>query len=126
MNKTYTLREDEIGGGLYRRIYLLVRKNRWTRQAIGATTGLAGGMLSIILGALLWAVVVSLPAPGSFRSFLNVLEIVLFALSLPLLALGASCLDLLEKKPPILPLPAKSQPAGCERLIPFDHNPHRN
>jgi hypothetical protein len=97
MNKTYTLLEDDIGGELYRRIYLLVRKNRWTRPSIGATMGLAGGMLSIILGALLWAVIVSHLASGSFGSFLNALEIVLFALSLPLLVLGTYCLDLLEK-----------------------------
>jgi hypothetical protein len=38
-----------------------------------------------------------------------------FALPLPLLALGAYCLDLLEKRSPILPLPANSQPASFER-----------
>jgi hypothetical protein len=71
MNKIYILPKDELGGDLYRRICFLVSKNRGTRQSIGAAFGLAAGMLSIILGALLWAVIVSLPAAGSLGSFLN-------------------------------------------------------
>ena len=116
MNKIYILPKDELGGELYRRICLLISKNRWTRQSIGAAFGLAGGMLSIILGAVLWAII-QLLAPGSFGSFLNGLEIVFFALALPLLALGAYCLDLLETKASILPLHAKSPPVGFERLL---------
>ena len=114
MNKIYVLQKDELRGELYQRIYLLIRKNRWTRQSIGAGVGLAGGLLSIILGALLWAVV-PLLATGSFRSFLNVVEILFFALSLPLLALGAYCLDLLEMQAPNLSLPAKPQSDGSNR-----------
>ena len=126
MNRIYVLPKDVLGEGIYRRIYLLIKKNRWDSAAIGATFGLVGGMLSIILGAMLWAVV-PLLAPVSLGSFLNVLEIVFFILPLPLLALGAYCLDLLERKPPNLPLPVKSQPAGFEsrhRLRP--HRPHQN
>lgn len=107
MNKIYVLQKDELGGELYRRIYLLIRKNRWNRQSIGASLGLIGGLLSIILGSLLWAVVPFL-MQGGFGSFLNSVEILFFALSLPLLALGVCCLDLLEKSPPLLPLPAGS------------------
>ena len=118
MNKIYVLEKDELRDELYRRIYLLIRKNRWTRQSIGASLGLAAGLLSIILGAVLWAIV-SLLAPGSFRSSLNAVDILFFAFSLPLLAFGAYCLDLLEKRAPILPLPAKSQPDGygCWRRL---------
>ena len=105
MNKIYVLQKDELGGELYRRIYLLISKNRWTRQSIGASVGLIGGLLSIILGSVLWAIVHFL-VRGGFESFLNTVELLLFALSLPLLALGVYCLDLLEKSPPILPLPA--------------------
>jgi hypothetical protein len=126
MNRIYVLPKDVLGEGIYRRIYLLIKKNRWDRAAVGAALGLAGGMLSIILGALLWAVV-PLLAPVSHGSFLNVLEIVFFILPLPLLALGAYCLDLLEKSPPVIPLSAKSQPAGFEnwhRLRP--QRPHQN
>lgn len=113
MNKIYILPKDELGGELDRRICLLISKNRGTRQSIGAAFGLAGGMLSIILGAVLWGIVLLL-APGSFGSFLNGLEIVFFALALPLLASGAYCLDLLEKKSTIIPLPAKSQSGGFQ------------
>lgn len=103
MNEIYVLQKDELGGELYRRIYLLIRKNRWSRQSIGASVGLAGGLLSIITGSLLWAIVHFLVRDG-FGSFLNAVEILFFALSLPLLALGVYCLDILEKSPPILPL----------------------
>jgi hypothetical protein len=108
MNEIYVLQKDELGGELYRRIYMLIRKNSWTRQSIGASVGLTGGLLSIILGSLLWAIVSFLVRDG-FGSFLNSVEILFFALSLPLLALGVYCLDLLEQRPPILPLPVGSR-----------------
>ena len=113
MNKVNVLQRDEPGGELYRRIYLLIRKNRGTRPSIGASIGLAGGLLSIILGALLWTIV-ALLAPDNFGSFLNAVEIISFALSLPLLALGAYCLDLLEKSSTLIPLPARSLPDGSD------------
>src|SRR5215212_5644613 len=102
MKRIYNLPKDELGEGFYRRIYLLIKKNRGDWATRLATFGLAGGMLSIILGAFLWAIA-PLLAQGNFKSFLNVSEIVFFVLPLPLLALGAYCLDLLEKRPPILP-----------------------
>ncbi len=126
MNRIHNLPKDELGEGLYRRIYQLTKKNRGNWAARGATFGLAGGMLAILLGALLWAIV-PLLSQGSLRSSLNVLETVFFVLPLPLLALGAYCLDLLEKRPPILPLPSKSPLADLEsqhRLRP--QRPHQN
>jgi hypothetical protein len=108
MNKINTLREDALGEALYQRIYLLIRKNRWEWPSIGASFGLAGGMLLTILGLLLWFTVEFL-MPGPFSSFLNIIEIVFFTLTLPMLALGAHCLDLLEKRPPVLPTPARPQ-----------------
>lgn len=116
MNKRYILRKDEPGGELYGRIHFLVRNNGWTRQSIGATLGVVGGTLSIILGALSWMVVYML-APGRFESFLNTAEVVLFAFSLPLLALGACCLDLLEKSSPLLSLSTHSRFVCFERLV---------
>lgn len=115
MNKTYMLPEDDLGGEVYRRVYLLVNKNWGGWQSIGATIGLAGGVLSTPWALLLWAAVKFL-TPSGIGTTLSLLSNVLFALSLPLLALGASCLDLLEKKPPVLPLPAESQPASPRRL----------
>lgn len=126
MNKIYVLQEDELRGELYRRIYHLVKRDRWTRQSIGASIGLAGGLLSIILGTLLW-MIVPLLTPGRFGSLLNTVEITFFALSLPLMALGAYCLDLLEKKTPDPPLPAKSHFAAPARLLRLRTKyPHKN
>ncbi len=126
MNTIYVLPKDELGEGLYRRIYLLVKETRGGWDTIGAAFGLAGGTLSIVLGALLW-VVVSLLAPGGLRSFLNVLETAFFVLPIPLLALASYCLDLLEKRFPFLPSPADSRPAGFESPHRFrPHRPHQN
>jgi hypothetical protein len=116
MNKIYVLPKDELRGEPYSRIRLLVKKNGWTLQSICATSGLAGGLLSITLGALLW-MVVPLLTPGRFGSFLNMVEILFFALSLPLLVLGACCLDLLETSSPILPLPTRPYAVSFKRLI---------
>ena len=114
MNEIFILPKDELDGGLYRRIYLLVRKDRWSWQSAGATFGIAGGMLSIILGLWLWALVQFL-APVGFGSSLHLLSNIFLVIPLPLLAWGAYCLDLLEKRPPTLPLPAKSQVTVSER-----------
>jgi hypothetical protein len=126
MNTTYVLQEDELRGELYQRLWLLIRKNRWTWQSICASMGLAGGLLSIALGTLLWMVVPVL-TPGGFGPFLNTVEFTFFLLSLPLMALGAYCLDLLEKVSPPLPLPAELRLKGRRR---WQHlrarHPHKN
>ena len=100
MNEVYPLPADDSGDLLYRRIYLLVSKDVWGWPSIGAVCGLAGGLLSVILGGLLW-VVVRLLATGVFGALLNRVELVFFVLTLPLLALGAHCLDLLEQARPL-------------------------
>ncbi|MDQ1592234.1 MAG: hypothetical protein QOG71_2861 [Pyrinomonadaceae bacterium] len=114
--KVYLLREDDLRGEVYRRVYLLMSKNRWTWQSLGATFGISGGMLSLLTALLLWATVRFLTAGGSV-SALHTCEIVFFALPLPLLALGVHCLDLLEKKLPTLPLPANAPPADFKRWL---------
>lgn len=122
----YTRREDELGGDLHRRIYLLIRKNLWARQSVGAAFGLSGGMLSIISGVLLWTTVRFLPA-GVVVSVLNALEILFFLLWLPLLLLGVHCLDLLEKELHTFPLPDNFQPAYFNRwLLLRPTRPHNN
>lgn len=126
MNKIYTLREDDLGDVLYQRIFLLIAKNRWAWQSLGAALGLAGGMLSILLGALLW-IIVRFLATGRLGSYLNTVEILFFVLTLPLLALGAYCLDLLEKKSPLLPSPSKSRPVNLDlRHHLRSKRPHNN
>jgi hypothetical protein len=126
MNKNYTLRDYDEEGLLYRRIYLLIRKNGLKGQAIGAALGLCGAMLSIILGGLLWAALHFL-ALGALASLLTALEIIFFVLPLPLLALGACCLDLLEKRVSLLPAQSATQLAPLDRSqrLRFRH-PHNN
>ena len=110
MSKIYTLREDDLGSALYLRIYLLLSKRRGGWQSAGAAFGLAGGMLSLPAALLLWAAARFI-APVGTAAAMNVLSNVFFALPLPLLALGAYCLDLLERKPPVLPSTARCRPA---------------
>ncbi len=117
MDKIYTLPEDVLRGGIYRRILLLLGKNRGGWQSAVAAGGLFGGLLSIVLGFLDWGVVGLIAPAGALGSFLNRAGIVLFILPLPLLALGAHCLDLLEKKAPPLPLPAESRPATPRQTV---------
>lgn len=110
MKNTYPLPEDDLRGELYWRMLLLVCKKRGGWPRVGAVVGLAGGALSMPLALVLWATTrFFLVAPT-----LGVLCNVLFALALPLLALGAVCLDRLETKPPIL-LPSAPRPAGTTR-----------
>jgi hypothetical protein len=126
MNKIYVLPQDELGEEIYQRIHQLIKENRCAWATIGAIFGLVSGTFSIILGAVLW-IIVQFLSPGEPRSFLNVLDTVVFVLPLPLLGLAAYCLDLLEKMAPIIPLMDKSQPADSEsrrRLRP--HRPHQN
>lgn len=103
MNEIYALPEDELKGEIYQRILRLVLKNGWTPESVAAAVGLFGGLLAIVLGGLDWAAFALFAPGGLVGSILDVAGTVLFVLPLPLLALGAYCLDLLEKKSPALP-----------------------
>ena len=116
MNKIDALPEDELRGDIYRRILLLMGKNRGSWESVAAALSLFGGLLAIVLGTLAWAFVGFFAPAGALGSLLDTAGTVLLVLPLPLLALGAYCLDLLEKKPPALPLPAESRPASPMRL----------
>ena len=113
-NKTYALPEDELRGEIYRRVYLLLRKEGGGWHAVGAAFGLGAGTLSVpvalVLGAAAWFLV-----PTSAGPTLHLLSTTLFVLTLPLLALGAFFLDILEKKPPVLELPHAPRPASIRR-----------
>ena len=117
MNKTYTLSEDELRGEIYQRMLRLMWKNRGGRQSVAAAIGLFGGLLSIVLGVLVWAVVGLFAPAGALGTFLDVAGTILFVLPLPLMALGACCLDRLEKKAPPLPLPAAPRPDTPRRVV---------
>ena len=104
--------EDESGGDFYRRILLLLGKNWGSRESVVAAVSLLGGLLAIVLGVLGWGVVELLAPAGTVGSLLDAAGIFLFVLPFPLLALGAYCLDLLEKKRPAPRLPAEPRPTG--------------
>ncbi|HKS29920.1 MAG TPA: hypothetical protein VJS44_19005 [Pyrinomonadaceae bacterium] len=102
--------EDDSGELFFRRIYLLISKNWCEWQSLCALLGLSCGLLSIIAGGLLWAVV-HYVQQGRLGASLNMIEVACFALSLPLLVLGAYCLDLLEQRPPALTSPTREKSA---------------
>lgn len=127
MDKIYELPEDDMRGEIFQRMLRLMGKNWGAWQSVAAAVSLFGGLLCIALGGLDWAFVGLFAPVGALGSFLNTAGTVLLLLPLPLLALGAFCLDLLEKKPPALPLPAEARPAvpaRWHRLRP--RRPHHN
>ena len=96
MSENLELLKDESGVDLYEEIELLIKQNPWTWQSVCAVLGLAGGVLSPFLGTLLIGVAWLIESPEF--SGLHILSIGLFTLPIPLLAGGAHCLDLLERK----------------------------
>ncbi len=106
MSTTYDALENETEIDLYQGVESLIKKNPWAWQSICAVLGLAGGVIAPILGATADVVTWFVHAQP-VNSYLRVSSIVLCALTLPLLILGALCLDLLESKTSKLSTPAK-------------------
>ena len=88
---------------IYEEMHRLIEMNPWAWQSIGAVSGLVGGVLSPVLGTLLIAITWFIHFQG-VNSTLNVICIVSFVLTIPLLTFGAHCLDLLERKTAKRPL----------------------
>lgn len=84
-------------GNIYQQIYELIEKQPGTWQSVGALTGLFGAVLCPLLGVLLGTVTWFVVSPRAI-SVLHVVSVAAFALTVPLLASGAHCLDLIEKK----------------------------
>jgi hypothetical protein len=107
MNTTYALSEGHAEIDFYDEMESLIKKNPWAWQSVCAVLGLAGGVVAPFLGALSdvssWFV-----HSNAVNSFLHVSSIVSCALTIPLLALGGCCLDLLEAKTARLALPAET------------------
>ena len=93
----YETTEGHSYDDLYGRMEFLIgmHPRRW--QSSGAVIGLGGGILSPFLGMLLTATAWFIHSQEAI-SVLNILSIVSFTLTIPLLAFGAYCLDLLEAK----------------------------
>jgi hypothetical protein len=97
MSEHYASQADQAGLDLYQEIEVLIRKNPWAWQSSVALIGLVGGVLAPLMGAVL-DVITWFVNSDKINSLLNVLSIILCAMTIPLLALGAHCLDLLEAR----------------------------
>jgi hypothetical protein len=97
MNTTYESLNVRADIDLYQDIESLIKKNPRAWQSVCAVLGLAGGVIAPILGATsdvaTWFV-----HSQKVNAYLHVSSIVLCALTLPLLILGACCLDMLQAK----------------------------
>jgi hypothetical protein len=82
-------------------IYILIKENKWKWQSLLALIALAGGVLSPVIGTVLNLMVWFIPV-SHLRTLLYETSMVFFAVTLPLLALGSHCLDLLEKKSSVI------------------------
>ena len=94
---------------LYEEFETLIKQNPWAWQSVCAVAALAGAVLTPFLGAA-FDITTWFAASQALNSRLHVLSIVSCALTLPLLMLGAFCLDSLEAKTARLSSPAG--PAG--------------
>ena len=97
MSTTYASPEFETETDLYSKIEALIKKNPRAWQSVCAVLGLAGGVAAPVLGATVDVVSWFVHAQ-SVNFYLHAASIVLCALTLPLLILGALCLDSLEAK----------------------------
>lgn len=96
MRHNYELPED-LDFDIYDRMQRLIRINPWAWQSIGAVSGLVGGVLTPVIGTLIIAVTWFIHSERVV-SYLDGLSIGSFVLTIPLLAFGAHCLDLLERR----------------------------
>jgi hypothetical protein len=78
-------------------LYIWTRRGRWTWQAVGAMLGLGGGVLAAAVGTLLSAVAWVRGGETGGLSLHGVGSILLLSM-IPLLIIGAHCLDLLDKR----------------------------
>ena len=97
MSTTYAAAESETETDLYAEMEALIRKNPRAWRSVVAVLGLAGGLAAPVLGAAAdltaWFI-----HSQYVNSYLHAASIVSCALTLPLLMMGASCLDSLKSK----------------------------
>jgi hypothetical protein len=89
--------EESKGKRLYLKPYSPAKSLGWTWQAMGAVVGLAGGLVTIVFGSV-FSIISWFTKSKSIGSFLGKYGTTLFLLAIPLLILGAHCLDLLDRK----------------------------
>jgi hypothetical protein len=103
MTRNYKLKRNSVCDDPYELIPVLIKKNKGTLESFGVVAGLGGGILTallvIILSIIPWSMRISNIAPA-----IKAINFICLLLILPLLALGAHCLDLLEKRSTELPV----------------------
>lgn len=78
----------------------------WDWCRLGAIIGLSGGIITTVMGSVL-TVITWFTATGVGNSYVRTMGTILLIMTIPLLILGAHCLDLAEKqaekarKPPL-------------------------
>ena len=92
-----SLRELKETEDRLKELYLWTRRTGWTWQAVGAAAGLGGGVLAAAAGSLLSALAWAHGDQSSGLSQHGVGSILLLS-TIPLLVIGAHCLDLLDRK----------------------------
>jgi hypothetical protein len=100
---TIKFNRDEILEEQYLPVYLLIKKNKWRWQSVGAGMTLSGGFLSPVIGAVL-NLLVSYTRLGYERPILFKVSTAFYVIAIPLLLLGAHFLDMLEQKTVELPV----------------------
>ena len=92
-----SLREFKETQSRLNELFLWSSRRGWTWQAAGAMSGLCGGILAAAVGALLSAVAWVRGGETGWLSLHGVGSILLLS-TIPLLILGAHCLDLLDRR----------------------------
>ena len=115
MNNYLDASRDLIADNTFERIGSLTGKSPRTWPTAGAVTGLAGCILAPALGATL-TVISWLISQQRASFYLSRLSTTLFFLTIPLLALGAHCLDLLEAR---AATPSQSTATPFARIAPL-------
>lgn len=96
MNMTYDEFKKSKVSRPEQRLAYRSRSRVWDWRSLGAVCGLAGGVIAALLGSLLTAGSWFTSSGGN--SFIHTLGALLLFLTIPLLCLGAHCLDLMEKR----------------------------
>jgi hypothetical protein len=97
MNATLEVWKEPAESDLYREIGSLIRKNPRRWQTVCAVACLGGSLVAPFLGVML-DVVARFINSVAVNSYLHAVSMILCGLTVPLLILGAACLDLLEAK----------------------------
>lgn len=98
MSMTYDEFKKSTVGRPEQRLAYRSQSYVWNRRSLGAVCGLAGGVIAALLGSLLTASAWFTSGGGGGNSSVHTLGAILLFLTIPLLVLGAHCLDLMDKR----------------------------